>query len=142
MKVLQSINLQKYFFKNILSTKTIFNDEQILWRQILCNACTCSWNTGKLFQNLNAYKAIYEFDKKYKENTFYDSSVSLNIDIPFLILKPVQFPLQNVFHNLQIFSASLIQSGAWPWIGSSLYPSDECHGLYILELPGISSFCF
>lgn len=64
MKVLQSINLQKYFFKNILSTKTIFNDEQILWRQIICNACTCSWNTGKLFQNLNACKAIYEFDKK------------------------------------------------------------------------------
>lgn len=26
--------------------------------------CTCSWNTGKLFQNLNACKAIYEFDKK------------------------------------------------------------------------------
>lgn len=26
--------------------------------------CTCSWNPGKLFQNLNACKAIYEFDKK------------------------------------------------------------------------------
>lgn len=94
------------------------------------------------FKTYMPVKQYMNLIKKYKEKTFYDSSVSLNIDIPFLILKPVQFPLQNVFHNLQIFSASLIQSGAWPWIGSSLYPSDECHGLYILELPGISSFCF